>query len=908
MRYSLITCMFWICGSVLGQKPVLSEDALLHWRRVGEEMIGADGKYAGCVVSDLRSDRRLVVASTQGAWRKEIPGTSEGTFAGSGDYFLYKKGADSLFLMGCGGDSVRFLGCVTGFEVGRSRSAQWIAYAETGFGRRVTVLELSSGRMQHYDAVEQYLFDNDNGRLLMKQRPATGEDMAERLCLVGLRDGNVQRLWAGKGNERMVTAAFSQDGTKLAFLVERQEPNGESLELWLGRVGDSATLLVGRQVRGYPDMQVANGRLFFNEDASMVFFPLQNRAATNGVSAASGLDIWSYLDPELQPVQVEEKAYVRPFTAVVDLASKRVLRIEHEHEVLAGNGGGYALLRHELGYEGLFESNWNAQARFVYSLLSLRTGEKKVVRDGVVNPSDGVGLSPTGKWWLYYDHSKRSYWVGNVHSEDKHALTAAIPDKWTDPDDDLPEKKLNWEPWLGSWLADDEAVFINSAYDIWEIDPKLQHAAVNFTNGYGAKHHIRFQLIDGGKTLRRWHLNDRPVLYLRAFDTKTKRMGFYRKRLGEPGDPELCTMGSFWYGNPGDGAKSISPPLKAEEAEMYVVLRQSATAAPNYFVTADFSHFRALTDLQPQEKVNWLTDSLVHWRMFDGMYSMGILYKPENFDLTKKYPIIFDYYERRSDELNVFIVPGLATDRINIAWFVSRGYLVFVPDIIYGNQAAGKGAYNSVVSAAKFFSGFSWVDAKRMGIQGHSFGGYETNYLVTHTTFFAAACSASGFSDLLSWYGSAARGAFPMYWSQRGQGRLVGTPWQRPDLYIGQSPVWSADKVVTPLLMMNNKSDDIVPFAQGVELFMALRRLGRRVWMLQYDGYGHSVAERAAWDYTRRLDQFFDHYLKGAPAPVWMTSPLPVDQQGIGVGFEMDSLRRVPPAGLSGPTPPADTR
>jgi dipeptidyl aminopeptidase/acylaminoacyl peptidase len=199
-----------------------------------------------------------------------------------------------------------------------------------------------------------------------------------------------------------------------------------------------------------------------------------------------------------------------------------------------------------------------------------------------------------------------------------------------------------------------------------------------------------------------------------------------------------------------------------------------------------------------------------------------------------------------------------------------------------------------------YLSKKTWVDAQRMGLQGHSFGGYETNYIVTRTRLFAAACAASGVSDLVSWYGAVPRAGHAEYSTERAQDRMGGTLWRLPDLYIKNSPIFRADKVTTPLLLMNDKEDRQVPFAQGVEFFTALRRLGKRVWMLQYDEGGHSVGRgKDAIDFSTRMAQFFDHYLKGAPAPYWMTRGIPARLRGIDDGLELEGKKVTPGPGLN---------
>jgi dipeptidyl aminopeptidase/acylaminoacyl peptidase len=181
-----------------------------------------------------------------------------------------------------------------------------------------------------------------------------------------------------------------------------------------------------------------------------------------------------------------------------------------------------------------------------------------------------------------------------------------------------------------------------------------------------------------------------------------------------------------------------------------------------------------------------------------------------------------------------------------------------------------------------------WVDAKRMGIQGHSFGGYETNFLVTHSHIFAAACTASGGSDFVSYYGDLfGNGAVQEVQFELGQYRIGATLWQHPDLFIKNSPIFYADRVTTPLLIMHGALDDAVRFGQAVEFFCALRRLGKKAWMLEYGKDGHILFGKSAADFTIRMQQFFDHFLKGAEEPKWMSEGIPARLKGIESGLEL---------------------
>jgi dipeptidyl aminopeptidase/acylaminoacyl peptidase len=299
-----------------------------------------------------------------------------------------------------------------------------------------------------------------------------------------------------------------------------------------------------------------------------------------------------------------------------------------------------------------------------------------------------------------------------------------------------------------------------------------------------------------------------------------------------------------------------------------------------------------------QAKDSIILSEEITWTTFDGRPGRGVLAKPKDFDPNKKYPIIFIYYQQAVVLLNENKPYGIGD-------FVDYGYLVFSPDIEYTIGETGNSVYNYVVSAAEYMSRKPYVDAKRMGIKGASFGGYETNYLVTHSNLFAAAISCSGYSDFISNTGSMNNWIRPHGLEGTDQNNLGVTMWQRPDIWIKNSPLFYADRVTAPLLLIHSKSDFNVPFEQSLAFFRALRSLGRKSWLLQYDDQGHMavISSMVGKPYldcdlcTRQL-QFFNHYLKGEPAPLWMLDGIPAREKGKKLGLELDTLGRTPGPGL----------
>ena len=334
-----------------------------------------------------------------------------------------------------------------------------------------------------------------------------------------------------------------------------------------------------------------------------------------------------------------------------------------------------------------------------------------------------------------------------------------------------------------------------------------------------------------------------------------------------------------------------SLPVKSKHAESYIV-RRSNTNELELFAGENLANMQKLTEIAAQQKeYNWMTSELVKWKMFDGKMSEGLLFKPENFDPKKKYPIIFYFYERDADGLYNYFTPAPSASTINIPYFVSNGYLVFDPNIYYKTGEPGESAYNSVVSAAKYFAGMPWVDSTRMAIQGQSWGGYQVAYLVTRTNMFRAAGAGAPVSNMTSAYGGIrwGTGINRQFQYEKQQSRIGASLWQRPDLYIKNSPLFKADKVNTPLLLMHNDADGSVPWYQSIEYFTALKRLGKKVWLLQYNTEDHNLVERKnRKDLSVRLGQFFDYYLKDTKPANWIKNGVQAIDKGKDWGLQVE--------------------
>lgn len=843
-------------GRLLAQRPPIDTNAIKEWYNVGQAALSPNGNYVSFEKierMDGRLTSLLVVRSTSDPWEAKFNHASSWQFTRDSKYLVFESGADTLSILTLGGAARTVIPGVDEFKLSNWRGDVWLAYRLSALPGELVLRRLSDGKELHYGWIHDYQFADNGNHLLLNSDSIPNAPKRSLLKLVDLARIEEKIVWTGNRDQLSPSGyAFDPDGTRLTFLLTQKKESSPSLSLWYyGPEKDSAIQLpITHLSDSGGDLGVANAPPEFSADGNRIFFKSETRAIRpKPRPGAVMVDVWSYEDEELQSMQLSEVGSYPLWSAVIDVHTGKCIRLEKENDKVVARNGNYVLVQHLPGKNsGLYESHWNPLTKASFTLISLKDGSRKWVRGHLSIDNTFINLSPEGKWIVYFDIESRNYFSYDIAEGITRDLTRGIPTTWERMDADLPDPVINRAV---KWLPMDRAFIIRDNFDLWQIDPEGIRKPFCLTNRYGARHQIEFYPLGNGSTIS-FDQGEKGMI-IGAFNTLTKDRGFFRIKLDKSADPELRTMGpyifGFWMGHP----SSIEPPTRALDSNVFLVMRMNASESANWLFSRDFMTFTTLTDVYPERSYNWIKSELIHWKMPNGAPGTGILYKPENFDPTRKYPVIFDLYEIRSDELNLYIPPDLSKARINIPWFVSNGYLVCVPDIRYKIGQPGPSACKAVVAAARYLSSRPWVDARRMGIQGHSFGGYEVNYIVAHTHLFAAACAVSGASDLISQYGSAAGGGFAQYHQEHQQGRMGGAPWQIPGLYVKNSPIFCADKVTTPILLVNNKGDSQVPFSQGVEFFTALRRLGKKVWMLQYDGSGHIVYPDKAMDFTLRM-------------------------------------------------------
>ncbi len=755
-------------------------------------------------------------------------------------------------------------------------------------GTDLVFKNLITGLSKTIKYVLDYEFNKNGSQLIYTvSGPKKDANAPVGVFIYNTNTGATKQIINKRGNFKGFT--FDESGDYLVFLGETNPEKQEIKDFKIYYNGlsiDSAQILVENDFPGIPNKWSisGDGRLSFSKDAKRIFFGLAPTKTPKDTTIidfeVAKLDIWGYKDDYLQSQQLKttdrdnRKTYLATMDilsldpAVVPLADLNVPEATIINEGLNVN----ALGSSDVGYR--IESQWTGGSARDYYLIDVATGKKKKIIEKLYG---NAAASPGGKFISYFDKKTGNWYLYDVATEKVTHLNNGLQVNFANETNDVPDDPSSYG--LAGWTKDDKHILLNDRYDIWQFATDGKQQPVNITNSVGRNTNFTFRIkrVDFNERF----LDPKADLLLDAVNNTNKDAGLYSKSLNNKKDPAPIFMSANKYGGF----------VKAKNANRYVYDKSNYSVSPEVFTTTDLKTEVKLASTNPQQdQYNWGTAELVKWTTPKGYKSEGILYKPEDFNPNKKYPMIVYFYEKLSQDLNAYIAPAPTPSRLNISYFVSNGYLVFAPDISYEIGYPGKSAEEFINSGVESLKLNPWVDGTKIGIQGQSWGGYQVAHLITRTNMYAAAWSGAPVANMTSAYGGIRwdSGLNRQFQYEKTQSRIGATLWEKQDLYIENSPLFFLPNVNTPLAIMSNDADGAVPWYQGIELFTGLRRLGKPVWMLNYNNEAHNLVQRQnRKDIQIREQQFFDHYLKGAKAPVWMTSGVPAVEKGRNWGFEL---------------------
>ena len=739
-------------------------------------------------------------------------------------------------------------------------------------GSAIVLRNLETGVEERMTDVSTYQFD-DSAKVLV-YAVASRDSTKDGLFIRDLANGTTRTVLSGPGNYR--SFAFDRTQTQYVFTSDRDSfgrPDAKPV-VYHGtmRAGNAQPVLTATVLP--PDMRFPDNASFgFTRAGNALTFniapPAQTLVPDDSLVGKARFDLWHWQDEQIQPTQLRQvnQAINRSYQTLFNLATKELTKLGSDSIPnvtlsddakigLASSGARYNLSR-----------TWGDGGNDVY-IVDPATGSAKMIAEKI---SGQAQLSVEAKYALYFD---KGHWYTHTLATGKTTnITAPVTGVRFDQETfSTPGIPGAWG--VVGWTPGDRSVLLYDRFDLWEIDPAGVRPPVMVTDSLGRRENMTLRLIALGRDEDERALDPSRPLYFRAFDEDTKASGYYRDRLDAKAPPERIIMADM----------NLGTPTKARNAEMYVMTKSTYVDFPNLWVGPSIAAANTkITDANPQQKdFVWGTAELITWNSLDGVPRQGILYKPDDFDPTKKYPMITYFYEELSDGLHSYIAPNGGTS-VNITHYVSNGYLMFEPDIHYEAGHPGMSAVKSLIPGVQKLVDRGYVDPKALGLQGHSWGGYQIAYLVTQSQMFAAAEAGAPVSNMTSAYGGIRweSGVNRAMQYESGQSRIGKSIWEGLPLYIENSPLFGLERVTTPLLILHNDMDGAVPWYQGIELYIGMRRLGKEAYLFNYNNELHGISGRANQkDWAMRMQQFFDTKLKGTPAPEWMIKGIPAKDKG----------------------------
>jgi hypothetical protein len=856
---------------------------------------GGGGAAAGAAAA---SNPKLAVVELATGTKREFESVRTFRFAGEKSDWLAVLHAPPA---GAGG---------AGAGAGAAAGAGGAGAAARAAGTTLELVNLTGGTPVPVGDVSEFAFD-ESGDWVAYAVSATGE-AGNSVQIRQLSTSISRPLDVGKAQYRRLVWSDSTDALAVLRVVSDTSGADEDAAVvgWIhaSRAGDKAIEINAKSSGVTGGLVVSSDRSpEWGDHESVIYFGLREprppRPRTTGapftppnpggtapgggaggqVAAAPQTDaevpsliLWHWKDARPQPQQQVQEAQDRAFNylASFHVASGKVTRLADEsmRNVTVGPKDMWAVGTDITPYER--EQGIRGFAfRDIYA-VNVSTGERKLIQKKVPGGGGGGGrggggaasnFSPDGGRYLYYDTG--DYKLYDFANGSTKTINAGVPAKFWNVEDDHNEVKPQIGGALVGWAKDGAAVYVRDNWDVWRL-PVSGGAAVNIT-GNGLKDQIKYQARSISDPKDRGIIDPAKPLYFETYGEWTKKEGLAQVDPVKGGAKVLS-----WENDKVDYRR-------ARDADVWLYARQTVVKYPDWYAAdAGLSNERRLTDANPQQKdVAWTPGArLVDYTCENGGgHHQAVLYLPAGYEQGKKYPMLTYIYEKLSQEYNVYTEPN-ATRYSNPSVFTSRGYAFLKPDIVYHVNDPGRSATWCIVPAVKAAIATGIVDADRVGLQGHSWGGYQTTFVTTQTKIFKTAVAGAPLTDMVSMFGS-------IYWNSgstdasifiASQGRFTGGPNDVPDAYIRNSPQNFAQNLSIPFMLLSDDRDGAVDFNQGVTYYNHLRDLGKDVILLEYVGENHGLARPANQkDYNLRMTEWFDTFLRDQPAPAWLKDGVP---------------------------------
>lgn len=934
MKFKLSLLLFLsVTVSISQEKKLIDQTTYDLWKSIQNTSLSNSGNWVSFEITSLAGDNELIVMST--GTNKDstcFPRGKNATFLHNEKCIVFqvspefdsvrkltlaktpkdKMPKDSLFIFWPELDSTIKIPRIKSYQV--SKDGNWIAYnsfddnqpkcpkeqskkekkknpctQKPTSGTSLTLLNFATGQNRTIHGVSDFAITNA-GNFFSYVSSTKGTKDTFAIYLLNLSSLKEELLLDGQYG--VGSLSFDDTGNKLAFIASSDTNKVKNYALYLTESElFQCTKIVDSTTAGMPDgFNVSEfGKVYFSENSTLLYFGtnlIVKQVADDSLldTEKAKVDVWSGFDPKIQPQQLLEKSREekKNYTAVYHLSDHKMVQLATSAiptiRINAKTSNDHAIGVDDAPYEK--EYTWSYPWLSDYYLIDFQTGESTLLKEAI---GFTTSLSPSGEYFIYYSGKDSSWYSVNVTSRIEYNVSKQTNDNFASDNNGNPALADD-NGYFGWTLINGQEYFIVKAkYDCWALPAAKENQPVCVTDNIGKQNKISFSYRQFNTDSLYSKIENNVFVGVNDFD---KSESIWAAEF----DHNHFHLLQLFSTN-----HKIVQLTKAENSSTILLRRMSFTDYPDLELTdLKFTNIKKVSNVNAQQnEYNWGTVEMVNWKSYAGLNLRGLLYKPENFDTTKIYPMIVYFYEKYTDDIHNYYSPKPTASIIYPTEYVSNGYIIFIPDIEYTPGYPAKSAYDCIVSGTDYLTKkYTWIDSTRLGLQGQSWGGYQTAQLITMTNKYAAAMAGAPVTNMTSAYGGVrwGSGLSRMFQYERTQSRIGYTLWERPDLYIANSPIFGLTNVSTPLLIMSNDDDGAVPWYQGIEMYMGLRRLNQPVWLLNYNGDQHNLTDLAnKRDLSIRMRQFFDYYLLGAPMPDWMKNGVPAIDKGKNYGLSTEN-------------------
>jgi len=885
----LAILVIFICSAIYAQsdKKVLRLDDYKKWSRISSAKLSDDGNWMSYAYRPNDGDDTLYFKNIDGGEIIKEPFCSNPVFSENSEWAVY-------------------------FRNLKKNEAEKLRKSKKAVNKKGVLINLNSQKKLEWNKVSSIAFSPLSDYIIIKKTGNNASYSGTDILIKKLNEEWIFNL----GN--VSTYKFNKQGTLLAYIIDAENQTGNGIYImnlenktiipldtdtlkyskltwddesiyrseW-GTKGNSIAVLKGEK----PDSQSQriNSLLVFSDllngknklkkyfpgkdlnfpkgyvisEKGQLRFSLDNKSLIVSIKEQSDIikmskdsianvDVWHWKDENIQSVQMKRVSRNRNITysGVLHLKNLRFVQLTSDdmRSISYNRLVNYAVGSDPKPY--INDTNWGGGFSDYY-LIDTGTGEKKLIGKKI---GRSMGISPLGNHFMFFKN--RNFFVFDFDNKLLTNITEGLDVSFYDEEEDHPYENPSYG--VAGWSKDGKNVFLNHKYDIWSVSLDGS-GGYNMLDAYGSENEIRFNIFQLGSDPL---INLKEDVYLSAYGEWTKKSGYFMLNDGKEPHEMIFEDASIGRIN------------KSYNGDRLLFTKQTFIDFPDYYTSDEkFNKPVKQTDANPQQSdYKWGKRVLIEFENENGDRLAGTLSIPDDYKKGDKYPMIVYFYEKVSQRHHTYSMPAF-DDRPHMSTYTSNGYLVLLPDIKYDEGKPGWNALDCVTSAVKKVIDLGYADPDKIGMQGHSWGGYQSSFIITQTDMFACTVTGAPVTNLTSMYnilyknsGTNNHGIF-----ERGQVRMGEGMFDNMKNYIDQSPVHNANGISTPFMILHGTVDGAVDWNQGLEFYNAARRLGKNVILLSYPGENHHLANlNNQKDFQIRMKQYFDHYLKGLTAPDWM--------------------------------------